>query len=263
MQNYGRLPLRTKFTVGVIPDLHDSPGLSKRRIKWMAKYFTDVQPDHIIQIGDIADFESLCSYIKNETYEGKMKPGFQQDLESLGIALQIFNRHYKPKKRVGKHITLGNHEERIWTFENNNPEIHCMMSNAFLTTLEHYGWTWSPFGEYYTYGGVDFVHAPLNAMRRPMGGVHVLAAAGRESLHDLVFGHTHKAGSLVIPKLGHDRKLTVVNVGCALEWGHVQEYAKLAQTGWWWGVTLINILGGRIVSVNQKSMLELKKDYGP
>jgi hypothetical protein len=94
-----------------------------------------------------------------------------------------------------------------------------------------------------------------------MGGKNVSANVGRESTRDVVFGHTHKFSTLDVPKLGDNNKITVVNVGCALPWGEIKEYARLGQTGWWWGVCLITIFDGKIIAVKQKPMLSLKNDY--
>ena len=59
---------------------------------------------------------------------------------------------------------------------------------------------------------------------------------GNDSLHDLVFGHTHKARDWKAVKIGYDKWVRIVNVGCSLPSGHIEEYAKLNMNGWSWCV---------------------------
>lgn len=62
------------------------------------------------------------------------------------------------------------------------------------------------------------------------------------------------------PNLGHHS--TVLNLGCALPWGHVEPYMHHgATTGWWWGIYELLIQGGQITDFNAISMLELERRY--
>lgn len=240
----------------VLPDMHDSPELDKERFKLIARHATATQPDAIISIGDIADVESLCSHVKNQTFKGRFKPAYLKDLESIAEALSLFEDNFKTDKDIVKHITLGNHEERIWWFVDNNPEM-AGMEDLFTAILEGHGWSWTRYGDYYNYQGVDFTHAPLTTMGKPMGGKTALQRVANESIKDIVFGHTHKYGYIQVPKLGLDRRTTAVNVGVGLPQGMVKDYARLNQTGWWWGIVELTIMNGRIEGVNNIPMREL------
>ena len=242
----------------VLPDLHDSPDIPKDRFRWIGRYLTKEQPDAVINIGDTADMESLCSHVKNETFHGKFKPSYIKDVASLNEALGILYRNYKPKNKPIMHVTLGNHEHRAWTYADANPEMYGMQD--YLTKVfENNGWSWSKYGEYYNYSGVDFTHVPFNSMGRPTSSLNQIA---NKSNNDVVFGHTHRFDYLTAPKFGPNRKVTVVNVGCGLPWGHVQNYAKLSSTGWWWGVVKLTIYKNRIESCHHKPMFELEKEFG-
>lgn len=248
-------------TVIVLPDLHDAPGLCQDRFKWIGQYLNDEQPDAVINIGDTADLESLCSHVKNESWEGKFKPSFLSDLESLNKSLELINQHYKPENKPVRHITLGNHEHRAWTFVSANPEMYGVQ-DLLTKTLEQNGWTWSKYGEYFTYENVDFTHVPFGSgMGKPIGGKTAMQRIANESIRDLVFGHTHRFGYFTTPKLGPDRKVTVVNVGCGLPWGKVQDYARLASTGWWWGIVKLSIKDGAINGFEQIPMYQLENAY--
>lgn len=244
--------------VVVLPDLHDDPSLSKDRFKWIGKYLTHEQPDAVIGIGDTADFESLCSHVKNESFQGKFKPSFLKDLASLNEALALLNKHYKPKNKPFKHITLGNHEHRVWTFCDDNPEMFGMQ-DLLTDVLKNNGWNYSKYGEYVNYSGVDFTHVPFNSMGRPTSSLNQIA---NKSNRDIVFGHTHRFDYISAAKFGNNKKITVVNVGCGLPWGHVQGYAKLSSTGWWWGVVMLTIYKGRIEAISMVPMFELEERFG-
>lgn len=250
-------------TVVVIGDAHDNPNESKRRFKWLAKFCNDIKPNAIIQIGDVADLDSLCAHVPNDTLAAKHKPSFDQDLVSLNEALRLFKAtlNFKPKVM---HMTLGNHCERIWRYENENPETFNTMVNRFTDVLESTGWSWTRYGEYYNYKGVDFVHRPLNYMKKPVGGKYVARAVAVDSARDIVFGDTHRFYDCRIGKLGTNgtEKIRAVDVGCAMEWGQIKEYAKMNATSWWHGAVVLTIIDGHIEGVNSVPMLILQDRYG-
>src|SRR3546814_567979 len=115
---------------------------------------------------------------------------------------------FKPEQ----HITLGNHEDRIESFTNRTPEVADMMDENLYTILGDAGWNYSPYGETHYIGGVGFTHVPLNTMGRPYGGIYSENQISRDSLEDMVFGHSHKRLEKTYPKIG-GRHLTVINLG--------------------------------------------------
>jgi hypothetical protein len=53
-----------------------------------------------------------------------------------------------------------------------------------------------------------------------------------------------------------------VNLGTSLPQGVVEKYAKMSQTGWTYGIFLLRILDGQILSAKHYDMLELEERYG-
>ena len=129
-------------------------------------------------------------------------------------------------------------------------------------TLKKYGWTWSEYGEFYFIDGVGFTHVPFNIMGREFGGVSVERNIGQSSLVDVVFGHTHKFNDVRCPKIGKANYVRVVNVGCSLPMNHIESYAKVATTGWFWGVVDISIYNSKIQEVRTTTMDTLELTYG-
>ncbi len=249
-------------TILVIPDLHDNPEERKDRFKWIACLATDRNVDHVVCLGDAADVDSLCGHVANHTLDGKTKPAFVRELESLALAFETFRRHYKPTKPASLHMTIGNHEHRIWRFENENPEVAGAFSGPYTDLLEAFGWNYVMFGDYITIEGVNFTHRPLNGMGKPFGGQNAAQAVAREALADTVFGDSHKLNVATKAKVGGgNTMITVLEAGCALEWGKVKGYARNSMTGWWWGVHILTCSNG-IRGIESIPMYKLERLYG-
>tara|TARA_R100000455_G_C6270907_1_gene126927 strand:- start:1967 stop:2278 length:312 start_codon:yes stop_codon:yes gene_type:complete len=101
---------------------------------------------------------------------------------------------------------------------------------------------------------------PLNQMGKPYGGMNSENSIARDSLHDVVFGHSHKRVDRTFPKLGHNY-ITVINLGCSMPDGHVEDYAKHSVTGWSYGVYDITIENGRIKEQSWIPMTKLMREY--
>ncbi|MFA6134670.1 MAG: metallophosphoesterase [Phycisphaerae bacterium] len=254
-----RIGGRDTTRVLAIGDAHDGPKVPKDRFRWMGALAADIQPDVIVQIGDFLSLDSLCRYDDNASLKGKAKPSLKEDLESFKEALAAFDEGlggFRPER----HVTLGNHEDRIWSFTNRTPEVADLLTENLHTILTDRGWSYSPFGVLHFYGGVGFTHAPLNTMGKPYGGLYAENQVARDALHDVVYGHSHKRVDKPYPKMGH-RKLTVVNLGCALPDGHVEEYARHSLTGWSYGVYDLTIRNGGIEAAHWIPMATLQDRY--
>jgi len=82
-----------------------------------------------------------------------------------------------------------------------------------------------------------------------------------DATNDIVFGHTHKYRDWKAPKIGDRNYVRIVNVGCALPFNHVEEYAKLNLTGWSWGIVELGIWENHIQESQFISMDRLEKQY--
>ena len=89
--------------------------------------------------------------------------------------------------------------------------------------------------------GVGFIHCPLNIMGKEYGGVGAERNIGLNSLFDVVYGHSHKSNDVRVPKIGTNNYTRVINVGCSMPDGHIEDYAKLGVTGWWWGIVDVQV----------------------
>ena len=130
----------------VIGDAHDGPTIPKARFLWMGKHIKKTKPDHVVQIGDFLSLDSCCWHIDNATMQARKNKGtFLDDIGSFDSALYELNKGIGSYK-VKKHCTLGNHENRLWKWEDKNPEYYNMGKDKLMKTLKKYGWTASEYG---------------------------------------------------------------------------------------------------------------------
>lgn len=241
-------------------DAHDRIDWDKSRFEWLGKHVKKTKPDYLVCGGDIFDVDSLNKHVRNESFEGKLKPGFEAELASLAEALRAIDK-YLPSN-IEKHITLGNHEYRIHRYENENPEVYGILSAAFYGLLEQHNWIVTPFKQYLNIYGVEFTHVPINAMGREMGGKTAATRIATDSVCDVVYGHTHNRHDASVAKLGPDNRHTrAYNGGCFMPNGARMDYAKASQNHWEYGLTDMAIYNGRIEATSWVSMAQLERDH--
>lgn len=248
--------------VTAIPDTHFAPEIDPARMKWVGRHVAAMAPDAVVHIGDLGEFSSLCSHVPNDTFGGKLKPSFMEDVVACDRGLGTLAEEMAGMKRQPDlHVTLGNHDHRMWTFENSAPEIAGMMQEEFLAVLRRYGWQPHTYGEPLALHGVRYVHIPFNIMGRPVGGKFAGQTIARESVYDVVHGHTHRHGVVGYPKLFGERT-TVVDVGACMPDGHRPDFAANTQGEWSQGVVDIIQRNGKIAAVSHVPMFELERRYG-
>ncbi len=163
----------------IIPDTQVKPGVATNHLLWLGKYVCDIRPDIIVHLGDHYDLPSLSSYDKGTAMvEGKR---VSKDITAGRVALELFERPIQAlqqaQKRYRKQVyqprkvfLLGNHEQRLQRYLNNNPELIGLVdySNFGLREL---GWEMYDFLEIVNINGILFSHYFANPMSgRPYSG---------------------------------------------------------------------------------------------
>lgn len=249
----------SKIRVVCIGDAHDSPDIpDKSRFEWIGKYINAVKPDVVVQIGDFATMDSLNTHIPNENYDGKAKPSFERDMASFNEALAAMQLD----DGIERHCTLGNHERRLFLYEQAQPEVYGIMQAKLQEVFERHKWTYSPYGQITYYGGVGFEHCPINTLGKSYGGKNFLPTAANDLIHDLVVGHGHRERYHRAPKIGGNNFVGLWEIGCALPDQHIESYAKHALTGWSYGIGDAIIQHGHLQARSFVSMAELAERYG-
>ena len=246
-----------------IGDTHDAPDVDKQRFRWFGKYIRKVKPDAVVQIGDFITLDSCTHYIPDDTYSARIeKPTFIKEMNSFDDACYEFNFGLKNYK-VKKYITLGNHERRLWRYEDKNPSFYNMGQREYFGICKKYEWNVIPWGKYLMLGGVGFIHAPINPMGKEYGGEASEKNVANKSKIDIVFGHSHRAQDVRIPKISNIKNdfTRILNLGCALPHNHIEKYARHSLTGWTYQICEIDIWDNHIQEVKNISMESLENEF--
>lgn len=243
----------------VMSDTHDAPNISKDRFSWMGHWAKINNYDYVVHCGDVADLESLCTHVGNETYNGRFKGTIEQDFTSLKEALEAF-------KTASGGLTvrgvLGNHDWRPWFFADRNPELYGFIQHAFTDMFIKAGWDMLPYGDRLTIDGVDFIHTPMQkgSNKKPMGGETLMQRYAKRIRRPVCFGHNHMSGVYTEHK-DDGGKVTLINVPCSLPQGYLPAYTKGSPTGWTYGIYELTVRGGDIIGHRLISMVELEAAY--
>jgi hypothetical protein len=145
----------------VIPDTQVRPGVPLLHFDWIGQYCKDLIAKyhdtkvHIVHLGDHHDMFSLSSHAKARQLEGKRYWG---DIESGNQAIEILSKYIWPApSNVYQHVLMGNHEDRITRFQDNNPQLTDAVS---MDHFDWHKWDWKiyPFLTPVFIDGVGYAH---------------------------------------------------------------------------------------------------------
>jgi hypothetical protein len=255
--------LTEETRVVVFSDTHDSPAMPKDHLKAMGRFIVDQGADVFVHNGDFLTMDSCSRHDRNDTLRGRLKPSFQQDMDSGEEALGAL---MAPLERSGQNVrrlfSKGNHCDRVNRFVNEHPELRGLWDVQIDKLFTDHGFNVRQFGDWHFVGGVGFTHVPLDKRGMPVGGVNPGNTIALGSTFDTVFSHTHCRSVTHRSKFGPDNGVTVINTGCSMPSGHVEDYAKLSATGWWWGGVVLTIRDRRIQDHSFVSMTEIVRRHG-
>ena len=256
-------PTGRRSRVLFIPDEHNDPRHPHRLDvqTWIARYGSEHRHDYVVKAGDSGTFDSVSKHDKDDTLRARLKPGIKDDLTNHLESLKAFERGRDPDWKPRKKKTRGNHEQRLYAFENENPASAQTHTLAYEEALLQFGWQERPYAEIIYIEGVGFSHNPMNGMGRPMGGKTAPHRAAAMLTSSFVYGHTHKFSIYTDPKMGQGAPITIIEGGCALPYGEIEDYALHSPTGWSYGVVDMICQDGLILDVSFVSMLSLRDRY--
>jgi hypothetical protein len=190
----GSLPGTKKHVV--IPDCQVKPGDPIDHLEWAGNYIAEKRPDVIHQIGDFNDVASLSTHAKGLELESKR---YKDDCDYGREALNLFfkpiwkaqkaSRKSKLEWRPQYQLYLGNHEQRIIRFCNENPRIASTLSLVDLG-YEEFGWKVFPFLQVEVVDGVAFSHYfTSGVLGKPVTSARALVQKKHMSC---VMGHVQK-----------------------------------------------------------------------
>lgn len=250
----------------VIFDTQVRPNIDLDYLRWMGEYIVRKRPDVIIHIGDHADMPSLSSYDKGKRKaEGKR---YEEDVKwsigGMAALLAPLKTLQHEQTMAGEPVytprmvlTLGNHEDRINRYANDNPELHGKVSVADLK-YEDMGWEVIPFLTPIKIDGVNYCHYFPNTMTgKPLGGtaanmLKVIGESftmGHRQLLDVTTRSLQASG---------DRQWGVI---CGSSYVHDEDYKGVQGNKHWRGVLVKHNVKGGDYDPLFVSMAWLEKEY--
>lgn len=242
----------------VIPDSHAHPDHNNNRFDWLGKLILDIKPDVVINIGDMADMPSLCSYdYGKKGYEGRR---YLKDIES---AREADDRIWLPvrgaKKKLPRRVfCLGNHEERI----NRATEADAKLDGVLSIDDLGYDRNWEvyPFLESVEIDGINYCHYfTSGVMGRPIAGEHPAYSLLTKRFSSCTQGHTHTRDFAQRNRPDGQHILGMV-VGCYLD--YYADYAGPANDMWWRGVVIKREVQNGYYEPQFIDLDTLRREYG-
>ena len=255
----------------VLPDAHAEPEHSNERFEALGNMLIETRPDNIVQLGDFMSLDSVSTYSTTKPLlrEGKrliddLLAG-KDAYDKMTAPTERFNnsrsRNKKKKYKPNKIWHNGNHEDRVYKYIVESPELLGLVNHNDLLELEKDKWDIKKYREYSSYEGIQFVHIPMcKRMNQPISGEYVARRAADMHSSTVIFGHTHRLVTHDSKKHGRE-----TNYGINAGWfgdytpGYVQ--GNDDNCDWWAGVLqLIHTAPGKIIVI-PIDMDTLKKEY--
>lgn len=249
----------------VIPDCQVKPGVPLEQLDWLGKYIVAKKPDVVIQIGDFADMESLCSYdAGKKTFEGRRYKNdinvAREGMERLLGPFKSFNqaaiRNHRERYNPRFVLTLGNHEDRITRAIESDAKLEGVLSLNDLG-YEGFGWEVYPYLKPVNVDGIIYNHYfPSGQMGRPctsarsiLSKYHMSCFAGHQQGRDIAYGKRA------------DGK-TITAIICGSFYQHEEEYLNPVTNNHWRGIYILHEVSEGSFDEMPVSLGYLKKKYG-
>jgi hypothetical protein len=243
----------------IIPDSHSIPGKSNKRYEYIGHLINDVKPDVVIDIGDWADMESLCSYDKGKaSFEGRR---YKKDIEAAVDAqdrmLTVIRRQ---KRRLPRFVRcLGNHEYRIVRALERDPILEGTIGLSDLQSKE-YGWEEYPFLEPVEIDGISYAHYFITGISgKAIGGDNHARLLLQKQLKSCTQGHSHLFDYCVRTDATGRRIQTCV-VGSYLDYW--SDWAGPSNKLWNNGIVIKRNVDNGAYDLQHVSLKALKAAYG-
>lgn len=216
------MPNDSDITHLVIPDSQVRPGISLEYLRWIGEYIVRKKPSKIIHLGDFCDWESLSQWDEGKkSAEGKrVLADIQASIEGMETLLKPLRELQAQQRADGEKVynprmvlTLGNHEDRLSRYVDNNPKLEGFLDMSVLQ-YEEFGWEVVPFLTPINIDGINYCHYFPNVMtgRALAGTAHNMLKTIGESF---TMGHrqTLDVATRFLPASGQQQWGLVVGAG--------------------------------------------------
>jgi predicted phosphodiesterase len=195
----------------LIPDCHH-PYVDKNAWNLMLKAAREFKPQHVVIMGDFADFYGVSSHSKDPNRALKLKEEIEATKDALDEVKKLGAKNY--------HFVSGNHEDRLERYlRDKAPELFNFISIPKILELKEKGFSYTPYKQSLKIGKLNITHDTGTAGRY----AHYKSLDAFQS--NVVIGHTHRIGYVVEGNASGER-----HMGAMLGWlGDINEIDYLHQ----------------------------------
>lgn len=192
-------------TVLVCPDSHfgysgaKEGGADPQALSCVVQAIGIVKPDTFIHIGDVGEWETVSHWRWKRRKRPPLEyilPDLVKEAEAVNAGLDILDAALDEVGTAKRHIMLGNHEEWLNHFLEEHPYLRKQYRPEILMRLRQRGYTWSPYGDYYRIGDLNFAHGGH------YGGVNHTRALVLGVGANCMVGHWHDQQVTKVQRLG-------------------------------------------------------------
>jgi len=260
----------------VIPDAHADPRISNERFVALGNFIAEQQPDHIVQIGDFGNLDSISFHTKGKPLlqEGmrlsddlaSMKDAFDKiwsPVDKLNAKRTAFkHKQYKPNV----HWMEGNHEDRTWRYIQDKPELSGFVPTHDFVGATERGFNVVPFRDHVYINGVAFTHAPLAPAKNvTLAGKFICARAVEGYQQSVVFGHVHHRSIHSVNRntanSSTGTRIDAISAGCYFDYNPDYVRGNEGQLNWWRGLVMLTHISPGEVDIETIDIRRIKQDY--
>lgn len=247
----------------VLPDQHAHYQHSNDRADLLANLIVDLRPDVVINIGDAADLPSLCTYDKGKrSFVGRT---YRADIDAhCDFQHRLWEPVARRKKKMPRRVfCIGNHEERINTALNVQPELSGTISLSDLRLSDWYDEIVAYEGQ--TPGvveidGILYAHYfTSGVLGRSVSGEHAAYSLLGKLYTSATMGHSHLFDYCVRTR-GDGSKIMGLSVGCYQD--YTNDWAGEIGKLWDRGVAIKRNVENGAYDLEWVSLERLRKEYG-
>lgn len=178
----------------IVPDTH-VPYHDKKAWELMLSVAKAVKVDHVITLGDLADFYGVSSHSKDPNRALKLEEEIEETKKAIGQLAAL-----KPKSFV---FIEGNHEDRLKRYlQDKAPELFHLVSTQKVLELSKHKIKFIPYKQSFKLGKMNFTHDVGN------GGRFAAHKALDTFQHNIITGHTHRISYVVEGNAQGERHLS-------------------------------------------------------
>lgn len=247
----------------VIPDVQLRPGDNTDFLKSIGNYIVAKQPDTIICIGDFADMPSLSSYdVGRKSFEGRRYladvEAAKAGMDTLFQPIDDYNwrqrKNGKKQYNPEKHLTLGNHENRINRAVEDDAKLEGVLSVGDLGFSDR--WNVHDFLDVVVLEGVAYSHYFVTGVAGRAAST--AAAQFRKTNMSAIAGH-QQGLQIHTGNRADGARLTSVIAGSCYE--HSEDYLGPQGNKHWRGILVLHDVHEGEFDLMPVSLKFLKERY--